>query len=320
MTRLSKVLIAAAATIAAPVHSAFAQAEGEAAPAEGTPPAEDATGTPPPDGSAPAVEEGGAATGSWSQKIIDRPLNLLKGMIRVNGDLGILKVAGTPAVPPIPATEGTTNVALTVGAGYGISDKLEAGVSYGITLKEFEAKGPLTLYGLFNLKHSEKMRVSAGASFGYNLLSEKVGIGAGLAFQYHLNDKMMVYMPPSHIALGLDPTAFSINLPVGFGFQANEKIFAYAETNLFNIGIEPSGSAFIFADNTPLTVGAFFSPSNKMDLGASFTAPNVPDIADVFAFVVSARMYFGSVPASGGAAMSTATDTAAPAADAAPAM
>lgn len=258
------------------------------------------------DGAAPGA--GAAVSGSWSQKIIDRPLNLLKGMIRAQGDLGILKVAGVAAVPPAPAVAGTTNVALAIGAGYGVSDKLEAGISYAIQLKDFEAKGPLALYGLFNLKHSEKMRISAGASFGYNFLAEKIGISAGLAFQYHLNDKMFAYMPPSHFSLGLDPTAFGINLPVGFGFQANEKIFAFVETNLFDLNIEPSGSAFIFADRTPLRVGAFFSPSNKMDVGASFFMPNVPDVADVFVFLVSARMYLGSVPASGGAAAAEVTN------------
>ncbi len=317
MKRLSKVLIAAAATIAVPVHSAFAQ---DPAPTEeGTPPAEDATGTPPPDGSAPAVEEGGAATGTWSMEIINRPLTMLKGMIRAQADLGILKI-NIPAIPPATTGSSSTGVALTVGAGYGVSDKLEAGVSYGISLKEFEAKGPLTLYGLFSIKDSPKMRLAAGASFGYNLASEKLAIGAGLAFQYHLTDKMMVYMPPSHLSIGLDPTAVAISLPVGFAFQATPNIFAFAETNLFNIGIEPSGSTFIFADNTPLTVGAFYSPSNKMDIGASIGAVNLPDIADLFVFQLTARMYFGSVPASGGAAMSTATDAAAPAADAAPAM
>ncbi len=306
MIRLSKVLIAAAATIAVPVSTAFAQ--DDAAPVEGeaAPPTEDATG----EAAAPAVEMAPAAVaGSWSQRIKDRPLNLLKGMIRVQGDLGILKVAGLPPIPPATTgTDGSTNVAFNVGAGYGVSDKLEVGVGYGIQLKEFEAKGPLTLYGLFQLKHSEKMRVSAGASLGYNLASERLGIAAGLAFQYHLNDKMYVYMPPTHISLGFDPTTFGINLPVGFAFQANEKINAFAETNLFDIGIEPSGSSFIFADRTPVTLGAFFSPSNKMDLGAAFIMPNVPDVADVFALVLTARLYFGAVPTSGSAAMAPVTD------------
>jgi len=307
MSVLNKVLIAAAATIAVPM-TAFAQ-DDATAPVEGeaAPPTEDATGE-----AAPAVETpAGPVAGAWSQRFIDRPLNLLKGMIRVDANLGILKI-NIPAIPPATSGSSSTGVALGVGAGYGISDKLEAGVSYAISLKEFEAKGPLQLYGLFNISHSEKMRISAGAQLGYNLNSERLSIGAGLAFQYHLNEKMMVYMPPTHLQIGLDPTTAAISLPVGFGFQANDNIFAAVETNLFDIGLEPSGSSFIFADRTPLNVLVSYSPSNKMDLGASVGATNLPDIADLFVVTVFARFFLGSVPQSGGAAAATVTDPTTP--------
>jgi len=309
MTRLSKVLIAAAAMIAVPVQSAMAQDTPPEGEGEAAPPPEDASGMSPP----PSVMEGQAGS-EWAMEIIKRPLTLKKGMIAARGDLSILKITTVSTGTP-PVTSSATGVALGIGAGYGISDKLEAGISYGLSLKSFEAKGPLSVYGLFSIKDSPKMRVAAGAQFGYNLASEKLGIGAGLAFQYHLNDKMMVYMPPTHLQIGLDPTAVSINLPVGFAFQATPNIHAYAQTNLFDIGIEPSGTAFIFADSIPLTVGAWYSPSNKMDIGASIGAIDLPEIADLFVFTVSARLYLGNVPASGGAAAAAVTD---PATDATP--
>ncbi len=314
MTRLSKVLIAAAALIAVPVQSAMAQDTPPEGEGEAAPPPEDASGTPA-DPNAPAAALGGA-TGSWSQRFKDRPINILKGMIRVDVGTGVGKVftPGSAGPPVIPSSSGTV-IPLSVGAGYGISDKLEAGISYGLTLKPFEAQGSLRLYGLFQLKHSEKLRVSAGASFGFASIPDGPGLAAGLSLQYHLNDKMWVYMPPTHVSLGLDPVTFAINLPVGFGFQVNEKIYAFGETNLFNIGIEPSGSSFIFADSTPLTIGGFFSPSNKMDIGAAFAMPNVPDVADAFTIAVVARLYFGSVPGSAGAAAAAVTD---PASDATP--
>ena len=240
--------------------AAEAQASADAAAAEKA--AAEAAAAPPAEEVAPApavVEDAPMVAGNWSMSIIDRPLNLLKGMIRVSGDLGIAKISITTGT----TTTSATGIGLGIGAGYGISDKLEAGVGYGISLKEFEAKGPLTLYGLFNITHSEKLRISAGAQVGYNLASEQLGIGAGLAFQYHLGPKMMVYMPPTHLQISLDPTTAAISLPVGFGFQATPNVFAYAQTNLFDIGLKPSGSAFIFADRTPLTVGGSYSPSNK---------------------------------------------------------
>ncbi len=302
--------------------AAEAQAAADAAAAEKA--AAEAAAAPPepaPAEPAPVVEASveGATAGSWSQRVIDRPLNLLAGMIRVDAALGVAKLTiTTPGIPPAPDTTTTaTGVGLGVGVGYGVSDKLEAGVSYGISLKEFEAKGPLRLYGLFNLAHSEKMRLSAGASFGYNLGSKKVGIGAGLAFQYHLNDKMMVYMPPTHLQIGLDPTTAVLSLPVGFGFQATDNIFAAVETSLFDIGLKPSGSAFFGADRTPLTLLVSYSPSNKMDLGVSIGAPNIPDIADLFVFSAFARLYLGNVPTRGAAAAAVVTD---PTTDAPPPM
>jgi hypothetical protein len=313
MTRISKLLIAAAASTVLG-GTAFA----DDPPADGTEGGAGGDGT----GGAPATGDGTAAAveapaGIWSMSIIDRPLNLLKGMIRVDGDLGIARLSITiPAIPPAPATTASaTSVALRAGVGYGVSDKLEVGGSYAIQLKDFEAKGPLSAYGLFQLKNEKKLRISAGASATLDLAADNAfGIEAGLALQYHLNDKLFLFMPPSHVTLGLNPdTALAVNFPVGVGFQANPNIFASLQTNLADLGISPSGSAFIFADRTPITLAAFYSPSNKMDLGVSLVTPDVAHIGDIFAVLLSARLYFGKVPASGGAAMSTMTPPPAPA-------
>jgi hypothetical protein len=56
---------------------------------------------------------------------------------------------------------------------------------------------------------------------------------------------------------------------VGFAFQASPQIYAFANTNLAVIEISDAESGFIFADFIPLSLGAFFSPSNTMDVGAS---------------------------------------------------
>ncbi len=307
MTRISKILIAAATSMTALSGTAFADdaAEGESAASEAAAAPETAL----------TAASGGAGfnSSSWSTSIADRPLNLLAGMIRVQGDGLVLKV-NVPAVPPATMSSSSTGAALIAGFGYGISNKLEVGGSYGISVKEFEAKGPLTAYGLFSIKNEEKLRISAGAALTVNLAADNaLGLTGGLAAQYHLNNKMFVYMPPTHLAIGLNPdTSLALNIPVGFGFQATPNIFASAETSLASIGISPSGSAFIFADRTPLTVSAFYSPSNKMDLGVSIGASDIPHIADLFVIGLTARLFFGKVPSSGTAAMSTITPPPAP--------
>ena len=76
-----------------------------------------------------------------------RPLTLNAGMLRLQGDLGILRISFTE--PITGTTSSSTGVGLTIGAGYGVSDQIEVGGSYGLSLKDFEAKGPLTLYGAY---------------------------------------------------------------------------------------------------------------------------------------------------------------------------
>ncbi len=298
MSRVSKILFVTAASLLT-VGTAFAEDEPAA-----EPPA-DATAPTAPDPAMTATVEASAgfSAEAWPMEIISRPLTLRKGMIRAQGDIGVANI--TVTVPPVPpsttsTTTSDTAVSLRVGAGYGVNEKLEIGASYALRLSEFEAKGPLSVYGFYSLKSEAKMRLAADASFTYDLGSETFGIGLGAQFQFHLNEKMMVFTPGQQLRIGLDPTNVAITLPIGFGLQATKNIFASVQTSLATIGIEPSGSAFIFADVTPIQVSAFYSPSNKMDFGLSVGATNVGDFADVFVFLATARLFFGTVP--GGAA------------------
>jgi hypothetical protein len=249
-------------------------------------------------GVAADVSATASAPGSWPQEIIARPLTLVKGLLRFDAGVPIAKVSVTVGT----MTSSSTGVGLGLGVGYGVSDKIELGASYGISLKEFEAKGPLGVYGLFNIMNTEKMKAAPGAGFVYNLAGETGQLNAGLAFQYNLNKQMAVYMPPTHLravlvapevagVAAVKPIDFS--LPAGFAFQVNKNLYAFAQTSIATINISDSATAFIFADFTPLTIGAFYSLSNKMEFGASFATPNLPDTADLFAFSINARMFMG---------------------------
>jgi len=309
MMRLSKVLIAAAATIAVPVHSAFAQGEGEAAPAEeGTPPAEDATGTPPPDGSAPAVEA--AAPGAWPSSIIDRPLVLMKGKLGAHVDLLIAHAS----ITILGMTSSSTSEALVLGAGYGVTDKITAGASYGFTLNEFEIKGPLTVYGDMSLTDNGKLAVAASAdltadlggqtvdSMGVASSSTELSIHAGLAVRYKLAPKMAVYTGnpytpgPSgqHLNLGLsDGMAKTFSIPVGFAFQATPQLYAFAGTNIATILLSDPGMGsrvVSYGDTIPFNVGGFFNINKNIDAGASFQT-DFKGVGDFYVITVGARYY-----------------------------
>ncbi len=235
---------------------------------------------------------GAAAGGAYPMVIIDRPATLTKGLLRVTGRVGIQKTI------VVDTTNGTTDssvgIGLNVGADYGISDKLEAGLSYGIALKEFEAKGPLVLRGRFNAKSDATMRLGPEASIGYGLDSEAVLIGAGAYFQYNIGPQMALYTPGNQLQFSIaDAANIGIfSLPVGFGYQVDPTIFGFVETNLLSIAFaDASGEAFIFADNIPLNIGAFYTTGNIIDIGASIGSPDIPDIADNFQFFITARYH-----------------------------
>ncbi len=235
---------------------------------------------------------GGATGGAYPSIIIDRPATLTKGLLRATGEVGIGKTL------TVDTTNGTTSsslgIGLNVGADYGISDKIEAGLSYGISLKEFEAKGPLVLRGRFNAKSDEKMRLGPEVSLGYGLDSEAFLIGAGAYFQYNLTPQMALYTPGNQLQFAIADAANIgfLNLPFGFGYQIDPTIFGFVETNLLSLGFaDASGEAFIFADFIPLNVGAFYTTGSIIDIGASIGSPDVPDIADNFQFLITARYH-----------------------------
>jgi hypothetical protein len=242
-----------------------------------------------------------SAPGGWPIEIIARPPTLAKSLLRFDVGLPISRLSVTPVGG---MASSSTNVGLQIGAGYGISDKLELGANYAIRLVDgFEAKGPLNIYGAFAIMNKPKMKGAIVGAFYDDFGSKVGGIRAGLAFQYNLSAKMAVYMPGTHLraqflspdavapAVAVNPIDFS--LPAGFAFQASKNIYAFAQTTIAQIKIKDSANAFIFADITPLTVGAFYSMSNKMEFGAQFDAPDLGSVGDVFAFSVVGRMFMG---------------------------
>lgn len=209
-----------------------------------------------------------AAEVNQPQEIIMRPLTTPASQITVGGDLGI-------GFDP-------TTMGLGLLGSYGVSDKLEVGAGYAFSLKDFEAKGDLTLGGAFNIMEGN-LAVSAQAQTGYNLLAEGIDpLQAGARVRFRLNDKMAIFSPGNQLYITLDPIEISIppaptvefspmflQLPVGFAYQASPQIYAWALTNAAIIEIQDADSGFLFADFIPLSLGAYFSPSNTMDLGAS---------------------------------------------------
>lgn len=316
MTRLSKVLFAATALVAVPLTALAQDAE----------PPGDPTAVPPEGAGVPPANGGGAGDAEWSRSVINRPITLRKGKLGASADLAILHVAGITV--GTVTSDSVTSEALVVGAGYGISDKLEVGGSYGFSLNEFEIKGVLTAYGSFSLLHNDKLDIGASADIAldfnnttFNTAGESesnttLRIHAGALVNYKITPKMAVFTgnpgrimnvlgkEPSgagplgqHLSLGLsdgdDVKTFS--LPVGFAFQATPELYAFLQTNLFDLTLSDvgdNGDRFSsIADYTPLALGALYSVNKNIDAGASVGFYDLQNPGDILTITVGARYY-----------------------------
>jgi|JI10StandDraft_1071094.scaffolds.fasta_scaffold16478_2 opacity protein-like surface antigen len=227
----------------------------------------------------------------YPQAVIDRPGVLPKGVLEVTADLPItyIKILDTSA----------TGVGLGIGARYGLAPKIDAQLTYSFSLKDFEIKGPLGVVAQYEITTSDKLRVAARVSTGLDFNgidltdgSSKVefaGVGVGLNLQYKITPKIAVFTNGDHLSLGGSdfPKPVSLNLPIGFGFQANEKINVFAQTSIGTIGLSPSGNVLI-SDITPFQLGGTFSPDNKLDIGAALTFLDLQHAGDALAVTLHA--------------------------------
>jgi len=306
MIRISKVLFAAAASVAAVGGVAVAQdAPAQPAPApaadapasDGTLKPADAPQTVTPATYADPASSSLATTGAedtsaaWPQSMIDRPLTLNAGMVSAAGFLGVTHVDLKVGTVNVSSTAETMQVA----GSFGVSDQLTVGASYGITLHDFEAKGPLELGAAFRVAHGQ-FKAAAIGTFRYNAESEIGYVSGGLAASYQLAPQFAVYTGgPGQLSVGFTTkdggtNPIQLDLPVGVAVQATPEVYAYAQTSLGTLGLSKADNIWI-SDVTPVTVGAAFSPSNKLDVGLSVTSFDAQHATDFVAVFGSVRIF-----------------------------
>ncbi len=249
-----------------------------------------------------------AATGmGWSPQIIDNDLVMPKGGLGVYGVFGMTSTSVT--APPVPPQMmGTTTVyhteALGIGAGYGVIDKLTIGGEYTLPFYDgynaFPNAGDLKLYGGYGILHDAKMALAAGAEVDFGAIGSKGGttttIRLGATFRYNFTPTLAVFtgapIAPSPVGEQLainfaNKTEVTFAIPVGVGWQALPKLFAWAETTLVTFG---SNTTAIFADSTPLEIGALYRATHDLDLGG-FILDDFNRAGDSITLGVMARWY-----------------------------
>jgi hypothetical protein len=241
-----------------------------------------------------AMEESApAATGRWPRAIIARPLTLPKGLIQAGATFG--------------ANNDFSALTLGLNAGYGVSDDLEVKLTYGLALKEFEAKGALGFEGGYKVLRGAaggKLEVIARAGLGYSLLDEDVTpLLAGAQAQYNISDKLAVITPGQQLVISLAETTVGmvsvrpiyLQLPVAVGYQVTPEAYVQVDTTLATIEIADSANAFIFADATPVQLSAFYNAKPNLDAFVAVKTDLTNEPGDTLAFSLGAVYYLGDL-------------------------
>lgn len=215
-----------------------------------------------------------AATTALS--LIARPLTLPKGRAEFHGGLRIGAVTFPGADATMPDVKKTSQ-AFLLGGTYGVSDKIEVGADYTLSINPGQLKGPLTFRGSYSAL-SGKLDVAFAAALGVDFTetptammmsttTTSASLQLGAWVRYHVTPKLAIFtgtpalpnsalslptrllsptdaglgrpLPPFQYQLlvGLSEAPSAIVLPVGVGFQATPAIYTFASLNLAHIGL-----------------------------------------------------------------------------------
>jgi hypothetical protein len=278
-------MLGTATALAASTASALAQTPS----GDSTTTTDPTTTSDPNAGSTPGVSasSSGAVDGMWPMQIIDRPLTLNQGMIGATGEIGAAHIS-------LGMLGSATSEGLNVQGEYGVSNQLTVGAGYGITLHDFEAKGPFDVHALFRLAHG-KLKAAADARFGYDLNSQNGDISLGAQVAYNVAPTFAVFTGGDQLDIGAirtmsAPVPITLAVPVGVELQATPNLFVYADTTLATFGLSNSSNVYI-SDATPATIGAFYSPTNKLDVGVAASFLDLQNAGDFWAVLVTARVF-----------------------------
>lgn len=224
----------------------------------------------------------GESAGAWPLSMHDRPLTLMEGMFSAGATI-------------VTASK-VDVISLGVGGGYGISNELTVGLSYGVGLKpSSDFKGPILISGAYTFFSEGELTLAGTGTLGYHTAAEAASLAVGVKYWYHINDKLTVFGGGNQISIGIDPTSISMSLPVSVGYQLNPNTFLSAGTSLGTIAIVDAGDSFFLgADTTPLTLVGTYSPNNTLDVFAGLYTDLTNTPADTLGFLVGATYYGGN--------------------------
>ena len=246
-----------------------------------------------------------------------RPLTLGRGKIDVHGGLVATAVTTKPAMG---AATTASAQGLALGATYGIGAKGELGIDYTLGLHPGDAQGPFMFHGAYVAKQTEKLDIALSLGLAFDFVDSidpgtmmtttrtAKALQVGVWARYHLGARLSAFsglpalpssagnlgaaapLPPIpyQLSVGLSSVdAIALDIPVGLGYQATPKLYAFGVLDLAHLGMNNTTSAVLFSDFIPLSLGGFYA-AKKMDVGAVFS-DDLKQGADYLRFDVVVR-------------------------------
>ena len=227
---------------------------------------------------------GGHGGGDYPTAVIDRPLELPKGMLELHANIfaslskGFDGIGGETIGGPFKPTF------LGLGAAYGVDGHLQLGISTtGFCLtgssggcdKVFDDIAIEAAYGVLHQKGLE-LSLQAGVQFA-RFDATEVALGLGVDLKVTSGQFAIRAGPKLQFGLtqrdGLNREYLQI--PIIFVFQADQHLALEAGVAL-NLGIDPpDGVGFGNWLGIPVQVGALYAVDKHLDLGATFGFSNL---------------------------------------------
>ncbi|MDQ3370110.1 MAG: hypothetical protein M3680_32230 [Myxococcota bacterium] len=231
---------------------------------------------------------GGIAAADVNQtiEIIDRPRTLPARTLELSLQLGIVRTPGGPM------GEASTGTGVALGIGYGFTPDFEARLLYGFSIDPSSAKGPLLIGGAYSLVHVGAFQAAADLFVGYNFGSENaLPLAIGVEAQLKLGSKLALFTPGHQLSFGLeDPNAILLDLPIGLGYQASRNLFLDIQTTIARIALSEGETSVWGADFIPITLEAFYSVTNAVDFGVTFS-DDLDNAGDTYALGLLVRLF-----------------------------
>ena len=224
----------------------------------------------------------------WGTRFLDRPRTLPAGMFELGGYLDYARY-------PVTSATGTSLEASTTASavvGYGLTDQLELRTSYTASLDPANREGPFSIAAALSFSEGD-LAIAVGGDFTYDLVSEVGGIGVGARVRYKVTRDLGLYTQRQLVmaVIGDGAKAAELHLPLGAGYQVNDHLYLFAETELAQRNLQHSESLTLLVDYLPLTLGAVFARSSRLEFGGTLYTDLENSALDALELGAFARAY-----------------------------